>query len=157
MRRNDRAQSRDFALALIDRCTHGVIAISSGGPAPSCLPRAIGRMGDHLYFHRAHEGRKVGLLRRFPRVCITFVGDDRPVFVPPAMYSTWFQSAIVTGTASEVTDPDQKTAALRALCQKLTPNDMAGFQAISEQSLSAAAVWQVHMDEVSGKAKLEQP
>ena len=34
MRRNDRAQSRDFALALIDRCTHGVIAISSGGPAP---------------------------------------------------------------------------------------------------------------------------
>ena len=141
MRRNDRAQSRDFALALIDRCTHGVIAISSGGPAPYCLPLSFVRMGDNLYFHCAHEGRKVGLLRRFPRV----------------MYTTYFQSVIVTGTASEVTDPDQKTAALRALCQKLTPNDMAGFQAISEQSLSAAAVWQVHMDEVSGKAKLEQP
>ena len=157
MRRNDRAQSRDFALALIDRCTHGVIAISSGGPAPYCLPLSFVRMGDNLYFHCAHEGRKVGLLRRFPRVCITFVGDDRPVFVPPAMYSTWFQSAIVTGTASEVTDPDQKTAALRALCQKLTPNDRAGCEAIIEQILSSAAVLQVHMDEVSGKAKVEQP
>ena len=95
------------------------------------------------------------LLRRFPQVCVTFVGDDRPVFVPPAMYSTWFQSVIVTGTAEEVTDPAEKTEALRALCQKLTPEHMDGFEAAVGKSLAVTAVWKVHMEEISGKAKLE--
>ena len=121
MRRNDRAQDRAFSLELIDRCTHGVMALSTGEAAPYCLPLSFVRTGDELYFHCAREGRKIDLMRRFPRVCVTFVGDDRPVFVPPAMYSTWFQSVIVTGTAEEVTDPAEKTEALRALCQKLTP------------------------------------
>ena len=154
MRRTDRAQDRDFSLSLIDRCTHGVMALSTGEPAPYCLPLSFVRVEDNLYFHCAREGRKVDLLRRFPQVCITFVGDDRPVFVAPAMYSTYFQSAIVTGTASEVTDPTEKTQALRALCQKLTPAHMDGFDAALEKSLAVTAVWKVHMDELSGKAKL---
>lgn len=155
MRRNDRAQDRDFSLALIDRCTHGVMAISTGEPVPYCLPLSLVRVGDDLYFHCAREGRKAELLRRFPLVCATFVGDDRPAFVPPAMYTTYFQSVIVTGTASEVTDPKEKTAALRALCQKLTPEFMDGFQSAVEKSAAATAVWKVHMDTVSGKAKLD--
>jgi len=156
MRRTDRAQDRDYSLALIDRCTHGVMAISTGEPAPYCLPLSFVRVEDELYFHCAREGRKLDLLRRFPQVCITFVGDDRPVFVPPAMYSTWFQSVIVTGTATEVTGPEEKTAALRALCQKLTPEAMDGFTPAIEQSLAVTAVWKVHMEQVSGKAKLEK-
>ena len=155
MRRNDRAQDRAFSLELIDRCTHGVMALSTGEALPYCLPLSFVRIGDSLCFHCAREGRKVDLLRRFPQVCVTFVGDDRPVFVPPAMYSTWFQSVIVTGTAEEVTDPAEKTEALRALCQKLTPEHMDGFEAAAGKSLAVTAVWKVHMEEISGKAKLE--
>ena len=156
MRRQDRAQDRAFSLELIDRCTHWVIAISTGEPAPYCLPLSFARVGDDLFFHCAREGRKVDLLRRFPQVCVTFVGDDRPAFVPPAMYTTYFQSAIVTGTASEVTDPQEKAAALRALCQKVTPDHMDGFETAVEQSLAVTAVWKVHMEDISGKAKLER-
>lgn len=156
MRRNDRAQGREFSLALIDRCTHGVVAISTGEPAPYCLPLSLVRVGEELYFHCAREGRKVDLLRRFPRVCVTFVGDDRPHFTPPAMYSTWFQSVIVTGTAGEVTDPAEKTEVLRALCRKMTPNAMDGFLPAVEKSLAVTAVWKIHMEEISGKAKLEK-
>lgn len=156
MRRNDRAQSREFSLALIDRCTHGVMAVSTGEPVPYCLPLSLVRVGDHLYFHCAREGRKVDLLRRFPQVCVTFVGDDRPVFVAPDEYTTWFQSVIVTGTAGEVTDPQEKTEALRALCQSLTPDHMDGFSAAMEKSLAVTSVWKIHMEEISGKAKLEK-
>ena len=155
MRRNDRAQGREFSLALIDRCTHGVIALSTGEAVPYCLPLSFVRLEDALYFHCAQEGRKLELLRRFPQVCVTFVGDDRPVFVPPAMYSTYFQSVIVTGTASEVSDPLEKTEALRALCQKTIPEYMDGFPAAVKKSLSVTAVWKIHMEEISGKAKLE--
>lgn len=155
MRRTDRAQDRDFSLSLIDRCTHGVMALSTGEPVPYCLPLSFVRVGDDLYFHCAREGRKVDLMRRFPQVCITFVGDDRPAFVAPAVYTTYFQSAIVTGTASEVTDPAEKSQALRALCQKLTPAFMDGFESALEKSLAVTAVWKVHMEELSGKAKFE--
>lgn len=156
MRRNDRAQSRDFALALIDRCTHGVMAVHTGDDAPYCLPLSFVRLDGCLYFHCAREGRKLDLLRRFPQVCVTFVGDDRPVFLPPAMYSTWFQSAIVTGTAYEVTNPEEKIQGLRALCQKLTPEHMDAFEAAVEKSLSVTAVWKIQMEQITGKAKLEQ-
>ena len=154
MRRQDRARDRAFSLDLIDRCTHGVMAISTGEAVPYCIPLSFVRIGDDLFFHCAQEGRKVDLLRRFPQVCVTFVGNDRPAFVPPAMYTTYFQSVLVTGTASETTDCGEKTAALRALCQKLTPKDMAGFELAVEKSLAVTAVWKVHMEEICGKAKL---
>lgn len=155
MRREDRAQDRDFSLALIDRCTHGVLALSTGEAAPYCLPLSFVRLDNCLYFHCARLGRKTELLRRFPQVCATFVGEDRPVFVPPAMYSTYFQSAIVTGLASEVEDPEEKTAALQALCRKLLPEHMDGFSRAVENSLSVTSVWKITMESVSGKAKLE--
>ena len=153
MRRNDRRQDRAFSLALIDRCTHGVAALSTGEDAPYCLPLSLVRVGDCLYFHCAREGRKIQLLRRDPRVCVTFVGEDAPTFEAPANYTTLFQSAIVTGTASEVLDREEKIAALRALCQKLTPGFMEHFDRAVEQSLEVTAVWRIEMDEISGKAK----
>ena len=153
MRRKDRQQDREFSLALIDRCTHGVLALSTGEEAPYCLPLSLVRVGDCLYFHCAREGRKIQLLRRAPRVCVTFVGEDAPTFEAPANYTTLFQSAIVTGTASEVLDREEKIAALRALCQKLTPGFMEHFDRAVEQSLEVTAVWRIEMDEISGKAK----
>ena len=153
MRRKDRQQDREFSLALIDRCTHGVLALSTGEEAPYCLPLSLVRVGDCLYFHCAREGRKIQLLRRDPRVCVTFVGEDAPTFEAPANYTTLFQSAIVTDTASEVLDREEKIAALRALCQKLTPGFMEHFDRAVEQSLEVTAVWRIEMDEISGKAK----
>ena len=160
MRRADRQQDRAFALDLIDRCSHGVVAISSGEDTPYCLPLSLVRVEDALYFHCARAGRKLDLLRRNPRVCVTFVGEDRPFFSDsPASYSTYFQSAIVTGTATEVTDDREKTAALLALCQKVTPDHVGGgkFEEAIGRSLAVTAVWKIRMEEVTGKAKLEKP
>lgn len=156
MRRNDRAQSREFALELIDRCTHGVMALSTGTAVPYCLPLSFVRVGDSLYFHCAREGRKIDLLRACPQVCVTFVGEDQPYFQAPAMYSTWYQSAVVTGTAREVTGAEEKAEALRALCRKVTPNDMEHFGQALEESLAVTAVWEIRMEEVSGKGKLKK-
>ena len=153
MRRADREQDLGFSLALIDRCTHGVLGLTAEDGAPYCLPLSLVRLGSCLYFHCAREGRKVELLRRDGRVCVTFVGEDRPAFVPPAMYTTYFQSVIVTGTATEVQDEAEKVRALRALCEKLTSGDMAAFDHALSGSLPATAVWRIEMENISGKAK----
>ena len=157
MRRSDREQSREFSLALMDRCTHGVAAISTGEDTPYCLPLSFVRVEDRLYFHCAKEGRKLDLLRRNPRMCVTFVGGDEPAFVPPAMYTTYFQSVIVTGTTSEVTDDAEKTAALEALCRKVTPDHMGScFDQAIKNSLAVTGVWRLDMDEITGKAKVKK-
>ena len=136
MRRSDRARDRSFAFDVIDRCGHGVAALSTGGEGPYCIPLSLVRVGDDLFFHCALEGRKLDLLRRESN-----------------MYTTFFQSAVVTGTAFEVTDPGQKTAALRALCEKMTPGHMEGFEEAVRRSLPSTAVWGIHMEEVTGKEK----
>lgn len=155
MRRKDRARGEDFSLELIDRCSHGVMALQTGEDTPYCLPLSFVRVDRALYFHCAHQGRKVELMRAHPKVCLTFVGGDRPAYLDKGEYTTFFQSAIVTGTVREVTDEEEKILALRALCQKLTPQAMDGdkFQNAVSRSLSATGVWRVDMEEISGKEK----
>lgn len=156
MRRADREQDRAFALDVIDRCSFGVAAISTSEATPYCLPLSLVRVGESLYFHCAKAGRKLDLLRKNPRVCVTFVGNSQPAFLPEEdMYTDYFQSAMVVGTACEVTEDTEKIAALRALCTKLTPEGMAGdhFNRAIAASLSATGVWRIRIEELTGKAK----
>ncbi len=154
MRRTDRQRDRAFAYAVIDDCESGVASFAAGGGAPYCVPLSLVRVGDDLFFHCAMEGRKLELLRADPRVCVAFVTDTRPAYVPEKnLFTTYFKSAVVTGSAFEVTDPARKTAALRALCEKLTPEGMDGFDRAAARSLSVTAVWGIHMEEAVGKEK----
>lgn len=157
MRRSDREQDREFALALIDRSTHGVAAVSTGEDTPYCLPLSFVRVENSLYFHCAKAGRKVDLLRKNPRICVTFVGGDVPAYVDAgSYYTTYFQSAIVTGTAEEVTQDEEKIAALRALCQKLTPGQLGdGFDRAIKNSLAGTGVWRIDLDQITAKAKFQ--
>lgn len=159
MRRSDRAQSLEFAQALIDRCTYGVVAISTGEDTPYCLPLSLVRVDNRLYFHCAKQGRKLDLLRRNPKVCVTFVGTSEPAYVESNnTFTDYFQSAMVTGTASEVLDDDEKIEALRALCTKVTPEGMSGdnFERAVSGSLAVTGVWRIEMEEVTAKAKLHK-
>lgn len=159
MRRSDRAQSRDFALSLIDRCTYGVMSVSTGEDTPYCLPLSLVRVDNRLYFHCAKQGRKLELLRKNPRVCVTFVGASEPAYVEAGnMYTDFFQSAMVVGTAGEVLEDGEKAMALRALCLKLTPQDVTGdrLDRAIASSLAATGVWRIEMEEITAKAKLHK-
>ena len=48
MRRSDRARGEDFSLALIDRCSHGVMALNTGEDTPYCLPLSLVRVDRGL-------------------------------------------------------------------------------------------------------------
>lgn len=158
MRRNDRAQSPEFSLALIDRCTHGVVAFADKTGIPYCVPLSLIRIDNALYFHCAKEGKKLDLLRQNGQVCITFVGNDCPAFVENQHeYTTYFESVIVTGHAFEVTSFEEKILALHRLCELRTPNGMTGdhFDLAVDASLSHTAVFRIDMDEITGKAKFK--
>jgi len=148
MRRKDRERGREFALEVIDRCEYGTVAFQ--GAEPYCLPLSLVRVGEDLYFHCALEGKKLDLLRRDPRVCVSFVSHNQAA---EDDFTTFFRSASVVGVASEVTREAEKIAALRALCEKLTPAHIDAFDGAIARSLSRTGIWKIHMEQITGKEK----
>ena len=148
MRRKDRERDFEFGLKVIDECEYGTVAIQ--GAEPYCLPLSIVRVGEDLYFHCALEGKKLDLLRKNNAVWVSFVGEN---LAATDDFTTYFRSAMVKGTASEVTEEAEKIAALRALCEKLTPGHMPAFDSEVARSFAVTGIWKIHMDEITAKEK----
>ena len=148
MRRKDRERDREFGLKVIDECEYGTVAIQ--GEQPYCLPLSLVRIGEELYFHCALEGKKINLLRQNSTVWVSFVGEN---ITATDDFTTYFRSAMVKGTACQVTDEQEKVAALRALCEKLTPGHMPAFDREVARSFAVTGIWKIHMDEITAKEK----
>lgn len=140
--------SRDFAEAVIDRCVYAVLATVNEDGSPYCIPLAIIREGEWLYFHSAQEGRKIDNIRARNRVCLCCVGETR---IPEGRFAMEYASAVVFGTVEAVSGDDEKIHALRLLCLRYTPGAMAGFDTAIAQMLPRTGVWKVHIDEIAGK------
>jgi len=151
MRRKDREQSKDFALAVVDKCAYAVMATVNGDGTPYCIPISPAREGQLLYFHSAVEGHKIDNLRRQSKVCISCVGEQDAI---PGKFTLRYESAVIFGSASEVMDRQEKIRALNLICKRYTPDNMAAFDKAIERQLDVTAVWKIHIDEISGKAKM---
>ena len=152
MRRKDRELPRELALALVDTCAYAVMATVNSDGSPYCIPLSPVREGEWLYFHSALEGHKIGNLRHESRVCISCVGD---VKVVPGKFSLFFESVVINGTASEITDREGKIHALDLISRRYTPDNMAAFNETIERQLALTGVWKIHIDEISGKGKMQ--
>jgi len=150
MRRKDREESYEFGLKVIDRCEYAVMAVATGEETPYCLPLSMVRVGETLYFHCALEGKKLDLLHQNPKVFLSFVRANEAA---TDQFSTYFESAMVAGTAFEIADEQEKIETLRALCEKLTPDRMAQFDRAIEKGLKVTGVWGIRMERVTAKAK----
>jgi nitroimidazol reductase NimA-like FMN-containing flavoprotein (pyridoxamine 5'-phosphate oxidase superfamily) len=150
MRRTDRERDRGFAEAVVDKCRYAVLATVNDDGSPYNVPLSIVRDGEWIYFHCAHEGRKIDNLKRRNRVCLSCVGD---VEEPPDHFTVVYESAIVSGPAEEVLDDAEKIRALRLLCERHTPANMAAFDAELAREYKATGVWKIRIEEISGKQR----
>ncbi|MEE0772023.1 MAG: pyridoxamine 5'-phosphate oxidase family protein [Anaerovoracaceae bacterium] len=150
MRRVDREMDRDFALMVVDKCEYATIAMTDTDGLPYCLPITIARDNDTIYFHTAKEGKKTDALKNSPAVCMSCVGDTLRA---TDKFTTEFESAVIRGSACEVTDDDEKIHALRLICQRHTPANMKQFDAAIEKSLARTGVWKIDIAEITGKRK----
>ena len=150
MRRIDREMDRDFALMVVDKCEYATLAMIDTDGRPYCLPISIARDEDIIYFHSAKEGRKIDALRNDPNVCMSCVGDTLRA---KDKFTTEFESAILRGKASEVTEDEEKIHALRLICERHTPTNMHKFDTAIEKSLFRTGVWKIEIADITGKRK----
>jgi nitroimidazol reductase NimA-like FMN-containing flavoprotein (pyridoxamine 5'-phosphate oxidase superfamily) len=151
MRRTDRERDRNFAEAVVDKCRYAVLATVNDDGSPYNVPLSIVRDGEWIYFHCAREGRKTDNLKNRNRVCLVCVGDMEE---PPDEFTVVYESAIVSGAAEEVQDDTEKVRALRLLCERHSPANMAAFDDELARLYQATAVWKIHIGEISGKQRL---
>ena len=150
MRRKDREMPPEFALTVADKCEYAVISMTDISGEPYCVPVTIARDGNAVYFHSGKEGQKITALRANPGICMACVGDTKRA---TDKFTTEFESAIIRGNAYEVTDDSEKIHALRLICQRHTPSNMAGFDAAIEKSLDRTGVWKIKISSITGKRK----
>jgi nitroimidazol reductase NimA-like FMN-containing flavoprotein (pyridoxamine 5'-phosphate oxidase superfamily) len=150
MRRKDRQISEDESNKIIDAASFGVMATVDCDGAPYAVPLNFVREGDRLFFHGAMEGHKVDNLKARPQVCVTFVGN---VSFPEKNFTTVFESVILFGQAVEISDEQEKTHALKLICERFIPQNMNAFDDTINRQLKMTSVWKIKIETVTGKQR----
>ena len=150
MRRKDREMNADFAMSIVDKCSFAVLSTVGCEGMPYGVPLSIARIDDTIYFHCAVKGKKTDNLLLNPKVSICCVGD---IHIPDGEFTIEYESAIVTGTAKEIYEEEDKIRALDAICRRYTPNNMVNFKSEIERSLKITGIWAIKIESITGKRK----
>ena len=107
-----------------------------------------------LYFHGAKEGHKIDLINANPNVCVELENDVELIPGDVACtYGSSFASVIGRGTASIVTDEEEKIKGLKLLMENQTGR---AFE-IDARMAAAVAVIKVTTDNFTAKARRKMP
>ncbi len=149
VRRKDRAASQEEAWRILADGVYGVLSTVSAGGQPYATPLNYCLLDRALYFHCALEGHKLANIAANPRVSFCVVGE---VKVMPEEFSILYESAVVFGSASEVTGTE-KQRALEALVGKYSADFRAEGLKYIEKLRDKARVIKISVEGVSAKAR----
>lgn len=125
---------------------------------PYVIPTLHARIGDLLYVHGSSASRTVRALREGIQACVTVTLLDGIVLARSVFeHSINYRSVVVLGTATQVTDPDEKNAALKAFTEKLLPGRWADARQPTRKELKATGVLSLPIDEASAKVRTGGP
>jgi uncharacterized protein len=132
-------------------CHLGVVADG----VPVVLPTAFGRDGDTLYVHGS-SANGILMAAAGQRVCVTVTHIDGLVCARSVFsHSVNYRSAVVFGTATPVTDEDERMHGLEIVTDHLIPGRWAAARRPTKKEMAATAVLSVPLDEASVKIRAE--
>lgn len=156
MRRKDREITEPAEiLALIDKCKVCRLGLSENDQ-PYIVPLNFGYTFEGqvltLFFHSAHEGKKIGLMRQNRRACFEIDCDHQLIETETACgHGFLFSSVIGFGTVSFINEAAEKTRALNILMKHQTGKDIP--YRYTEAELNAVCVYKMDVDSFTGKRK----
>ncbi len=125
--------------------------------APVVLPTLYARVGERLYVHGSTGSRPLRMAGQADPglpVCVTVTHVDGLVLARSAFHhSINYRSVVVHGTAHQVTEPQEKRAALDALVDHVIPGRAADSRPANAKEFAATAVLRLDLEEVSAKLR----
>jgi nitroimidazol reductase NimA-like FMN-containing flavoprotein (pyridoxamine 5'-phosphate oxidase superfamily) len=125
---------------------------------PYVIPTLHARLGDLLYVHGSSASRTVRALGEGIPACVTVTLLDGIVLARSVFeHSINYRSVVVLGTATAVTDPDEKYSVLEAFTEKLLPGRFADARPPTRKELKATGVLSLPLTEASAKVRTGEP
>ncbi|MGQ4346263.1 pyridoxamine 5'-phosphate oxidase family protein [Streptomyces sp. SAS_275] len=122
---------------------------------PMVVPTVYGRGERDLYVHGSVASRS---LAGDAPVCVTVTHVDGLVLARSVFeHGVNYRSAMIHGVPRKVTDPDEKTEALRLLTEHATPGQWDYARAPSRKELAATTVLALSLDVASVKIRTGAP
>lgn len=137
--------------SIIQRCDACFVGITDLEGNPYVIPMNFGYAEGTIYLHSGPEGIKIEMLEHNNNVCITFSAGHKLVYQHEKMacsYSMRSDSVLCRGKVRFIEDMDEKRRALDIIMQHYTKADFS----YSDPSVRNVKVWQVQVEQMSGKA-----
>ena len=125
---------------------------------PFVVPTLHARVGDRVYVHGSAASRTLRQLATGIPACLTVTLLDGIVLARSIFeHSMNYRSVVVLGTATPVTEPDEKATALEAFSEKVLPGRWAEARPPTAKELKATSILRLPLDEASAKIRTGGP
>ena len=125
---------------------------------PYVIPTIYARIEDRLYLHGSAASRMLRTIGERLPVCVTVTLMDGLVLARSTFHHSMnYRSVVILGEATEVTDPDEKMTALKAIVDHVMVGRWDDARQPSDQELKATSVIRVPLEEVSAKIRTGPP
>jgi nitroimidazol reductase NimA-like FMN-containing flavoprotein (pyridoxamine 5'-phosphate oxidase superfamily) len=126
--------------------------------AAHVIPTMYARKGDAVYVHGAVANRALAALRSGSPACLVVTLLDGLVMARSAFnHSMNYRSVVVVGETVEVTDPDEKLAAMEALLDQVAPGRWHDARQPSPSEIASTVILRLGLDEASAKVRTGGP
>lgn len=138
-------------LAILDRCTNGILACLGDDDYPYAVPLSFVHVSGRIYFHAATAGHKIDAIRRHAKVSFAVVDQDQIV---SEKFTTYFASAIAFGKA-RIAEGEERQQALRALVEKYSADQPEEAKLKELSGSDRAVIVAIDIEHLTGKQAIE--
>lgn len=149
MRRKDRAVTEKEAIEILIKGEHGILSMCTPENEGYGIPLNYVLDNNQIYFHSAAAGSKLDYLRTNNKVSFCVVGNTTVI---PSDFGTLYESAIVSGTTSEV-DGNEKRDALIKIIEKYSTDFIIEGNEYIDKLYDRVSVIKLSIQSITGKAK----
>ena len=153
MRRFRQELTAEECVQVLERGTHGVLAVLGDEGYPYAVPLSYVHGEGKIWFHCAKAGHKLDAIRNYNKVSFCVVDQDRIV---PEEYTTYFRSVIAFGTVRILEEDGEKRAAIEKLAVKYAPADSReNRDSAIDREWAPLCMLEMEVEHLSGKEAIE--
>jgi uncharacterized protein len=152
MRRKRQALSFEESIAVLNKGTSGVLAVSGDDDYPYAVPLSYVYCDSNIYFHSAKAGHKLDAIARNEKVSFCVIDQDNVV---PQEYTTYFRSVVVFGKARVLDNEDEKRRALEMLAARYSPDHEQGRLREIDKQFKQVCLVELAIEHMTGKEAIE--
>jgi len=151
MRRGKQLLSKEDTIAVMERCTNGVMACLGDEDYPYAVPLSYVYFKDKIYFHSARAGHKIDAITKNPKVSFSVIDEDTIV---SEEYTSYFRSTIAFGKA-RIAEGDERLEAFRALVEKYSGDQPEEAKQKEITGCTNACIIAIDVEHITGKEAIE--